>query len=616
MATIVTVHGTFAHFDEAADPAAGDLQWWQPGSAFMTDVGTLLESRTADGRRAPVAIEPFVWSGFNSETDRRAAGLKLLDQLKVLEARNEPYVVVGHSHGGSVIEVALMESQRQRLSLDHMKRWVTVGTPFVQMRPKYWLVDRLNLWQRVVLVASMMLLIMFLVHVVGQLFSGGVGVVTTGRANPSTTGLNIGLYGWRTALAALMMSVPTLLFTFVFRIVDHRKLYFYRKANIERSRAAFEKKWVPLVHQDDEAVQGLRSLPRAKIQLFAPGFAQQALTTVAVFALPVAYLLVVTSQPIMLGIAGFLKNNVYQVDESGGRVRSANNDAGQQAEWGRIREMREKLKKDYPNYVGIERSIRYSREFLEENGQPCASKVLCGNGQSFAVNSRLLYHIVTDDVTAAVINDDTRFGIWSAALRAAIPLVLVPLAFILMALGLTWVIGMLAKWLSVLLARVLNKVTLTEIKREIYGNDTDGEVAIGGGPRPSWLTASAPYLPPEVATRITDYANTATSASLAKFRNALSTIAMSEGRPPESGVVSNYLSWKELIHTTYFELPEFRRLFARSISDADGFAASPAFEAGADYARATGWLGQISTQAAPGGNVVEPPAARAFAAAQ
>jgi len=110
-----------------------------------------------------------------------------------------------------------------------------------------------------------------------------------------------------------------------------------------------------------------------------------------------------------------------------------------------------------------------------------------------------------------------------------------------------------------------------------------------------------PYLPPGIADRLTDYANQAALSSLAKFRNAISAIAMSAGRPPSGGIVSTYLTWKELIHSTYLDYVEFQRLVAGSIARLDGFAPTPTFRASGDYAQVNAWLDEIgaATEAEP-----------------
>ena len=130
MATIITVHGTFAHLggvpSEEAAPGA-EAQWWQRGSATEADIKTLVAG--ADG---PVRMEPFVWNGDNSELERRKAGQALLRRMKALEKDSEPYCVIGHSHGGSVISSALLEAAAYKEPLNGLKQWITVGTPFVK----------------------------------------------------------------------------------------------------------------------------------------------------------------------------------------------------------------------------------------------------------------------------------------------------------------------------------------------------------------------------------------------------------------------------------------------------------------------------------------------------
>src|SRR5688572_25781027 len=114
MATIVTVHGTFS-----SGPLEGQ-SWWQRGSAFAVRLPELIEG--ADGK---LGIEPFVWNGLNSETARRQAGERLAGRLAELEAAGEPYAVVGHSHGGSVVGAALLNAARNKQPLRLLQRWIT-----------------------------------------------------------------------------------------------------------------------------------------------------------------------------------------------------------------------------------------------------------------------------------------------------------------------------------------------------------------------------------------------------------------------------------------------------------------------------------------------------------
>ena len=116
MATIITVHGTKAlsreersnlwqrwwqkTYDIEHDVVAVEEgpNWWQRTSDFERDVHEFVG---ADDQK--INIKPFIWNGLNSETSRRKAGARLLQELQLLEMQENKYCLVGHSHGGSVI---------------------------------------------------------------------------------------------------------------------------------------------------------------------------------------------------------------------------------------------------------------------------------------------------------------------------------------------------------------------------------------------------------------------------------------------------------------------------------------------------------------------------------
>ena len=84
MATIVTVHGTFA-----SGPDTGE-KWWQHSSRFETYLSDLLEADEGE-----VKFEPFIWSGLNSETSRRSAGHALYSRLSELDTEGEVCSLIG-----------------------------------------------------------------------------------------------------------------------------------------------------------------------------------------------------------------------------------------------------------------------------------------------------------------------------------------------------------------------------------------------------------------------------------------------------------------------------------------------------------------------------------------
>jgi hypothetical protein len=120
---VILVHGT-----GAGDLADRGSKWWQAGSEFWTVL-------TASVGPAAVVDRPFHWSGQNSESERKKAGRALLAHLFELESAGISYHIIGHSHGGSVVWHALVDSVRVNRRLFGLKSWATVGTPFLKFEP-------------------------------------------------------------------------------------------------------------------------------------------------------------------------------------------------------------------------------------------------------------------------------------------------------------------------------------------------------------------------------------------------------------------------------------------------------------------------------------------------
>jgi hypothetical protein len=537
--------------------------------------------------------------------------------LRKLEQRKESYCVVGHSHGGSVIAAALMESVAKRRPLDHLQRWITVGTPFVSLRKELFLFSRLTLPRKVVLVASLMLLMMFLVYFGGELIGG-------------TLFDRRGTQLWRFIYSGTMMSLPFLFFYTLFWVLDARSLYAYRPKLAGRVEERYGSKWLALNHEDDEAVQGLKLLPRVNLRFFQGGFATPALTLAAVFALPLIYLFLVTSPTAMVAIANLLRDQVYDVSqyrgadaevdaarqqmralrtklrqarqtaESSGLDATKAESARQEAEVARkeLSDLRKSLLEAHPELPKIMRAQRFKRRFLEEKGKPCEGGTLCGGGHNFALNGALLFHLVTDELASAFVDEDTRWGPFGGFLRLLLPAVLVPVIFTALALALVMLIRYISGYVSSGLSRILNRMTHSEITRSALGNDTEGETVVGSDSRPTWMSSGYPFLPLEIGNKISDYSNQASFQALAKFRNAISTLAFSVDEEGAEGILTTYLTWRELIHTAYFEVAEFRKLLAYAISETAGFAPADAFKADPDYDRITFWRGALQPQPA------------------
>lgn len=603
MATIITVHGTFAKPTEpgADGGTASDYQWWETGSAFERDIGEFVEGR--DGK---LDIKSFVWDGNNSEVERREAGSRLARLMRDLEARSEPYCVVGHSHGGSVVSAALLECAARRKMLPNLKAWITVGTPFINLRKELWLLTRLSLVRKVIFVASMMLLMMLLIYQAATILTGDR--LLFGSLFPR-------VQYWTMAF----MSIPAIAIYAVFKYLDRRAMLDHRQRVTKRARENFAARWRALSHPDDEAIQGLAMLPDARLTFFDRSFAVSTITLISVIALPLIYLAALFSPPTIVGLSNWLYTHVYEVNltpeveadmkalraelvglrkmrVAEGSTPEAEMTPQQREErtarWKQFREKRKVLEAKYPNFSEIERAVRFRQRFLEtKDGQPCEGGIICGGGRDLTYNSGLLLHLVTDELSwvlgAGYIRGATSQRLlWSVA----IPLIVTPIIFGIIALVLMATIQALASIISRISSVFLNAITNSEVKRAGFGNDTEGEVVTGAADRPAWLDRSQPRLPPSIAALVTDYSNTAASQSIAKFRQAIGQIRFAV--PPHSAdtAISTYFTWKELVHASYFDVPEFRKLVAQAVSRAEGFQPSERFLADRDFARTADWL--------------------------
>ncbi|MBA2124966.1 hypothetical protein DLM45_01830 [Hyphomicrobium methylovorum] len=605
MATIIIVHGTFAR-PTAVEAEGGEteLQWWETGSTFDTHIRKLVESR--DGQ---LNIVPFVWSGNNSEVDRREAGEKLVRVMRDLETKSEPYCVVGHSHGGSVISSALLSAASRKKGLPNLKRWITIGTPFLGLRKELFLLTRLNLMRKVIFVASMMLLLMFLVYMFAIMTSGDKMLFG-------------GLFPRIRVVTAVMMSLPAIIFYIALRYLERRSMLAHNPRVRKRTKENFGPRWLSLAHPDDEAIQGLSLLPDAKLAFFDRTFAVSAITLLSVVTLPIIYFAVLFSPPTMVALADWLKTEIYDsraTPEAEAALKALREelaltrkkeDLTDAAEanparfgpnvdrreiWRTYRERRHLLEAKFPNIDSIERGIRFKQRFFQRNGQPCPDNKLCGGGRDLAINSGLLLHVVTDELSwalgAADVEDRRRRWFWSLV----VPAVMVPVILGAFALVLMLVIKVIATIVSRVVSDLLNRITNSEVKRAAFGNDTEGEVALGATDRPVWLDASPIRLPEPIAGLVSNYSNQAASLSIAKFRRAIGQITFADPRHSADSAISTYFTWKELVHASYFDVPEFRKLVAQAITRLDGFNPSDAFRKDRDFARSARWLDEIES---------------------
>lgn len=261
MLNIITVHGT----NDISTSDEGD-RWWQIGSGFHKSVC----DRFGDDTR----FHPFHWDGKNSELSRRSAAEALLSRLITAEQIGSPYLVLGHSHGGSVLRYAIILAARTGVDLPNMQRWQTIGSPFFNIKPKSNYLTSHSIFG----IAILAMLVTLLIVGVGALLpdssrvtqalglfsivGNGVfdGIINNG-GNDNILSMS---YGWMTVLGA-----PPALMVFAVYFRNHLKSInrfrwsdrFYGHPLFHPDR--FDAIW----HENDEAVIALKSATTKKIRI-------------------------------------------------------------------------------------------------------------------------------------------------------------------------------------------------------------------------------------------------------------------------------------------------------------------------------------------------------------
>lgn len=519
MTTILTVHGTFAGGKEAG------TDWWQRGSPFQQRIAELVDS--GDGK---LEFQPFMWDGLNSETSRRTAGLVLFERMLALEAAGEPYSIIGHSHGGSVISAALLEAAKRDNELEQMRSWLTIGTPFIQTRKERFLFGRLGLFGKSVYVAlltvSLLIMAAFYPHI----------------------GDNFNRYGYLVVGEIALFFLPFILFYAIASYLDGQRLHLYNATVRNFAELCFSARWLSLWHANDEAVQGLRAVKSAHMDIFPKGFAIGPLSLTSIVILPLFVLFLIFASDSITDIYDHAKRSDWIVQD-------------------------------------IEKRVVFSAH----------------RDATASVKAKKIMVLVAS--TAARLTGTTRLHAGEHDLNTGtiISLLAVIAYYAIIALALamliTAIVNALARWTSHGLSRRLNPITMNQIRAMALGSDTIADRAVDAEEWPMWLGHGYPPLPEPLSAQLQAVSDAAVSKAVPKFRNAARQFTSTESRQEKIDMLSEYLTWEELIHTSYFQNPQFCKLIAFALTKADGLRAAEAFAQDPDFDDVAAWYQQITRAA-------------------
>ena len=249
MATIFTVHGTRPKGAEF--PSDHGDEWWQIGGGLDRELRTYVGAD--DGE---INVRPVIWDGANSELSRRAAATKLLTKTKEEDERGRRYVLIGHSHGGSVILNAAIQSTFPTL-FPAPACVVTVGTPFIRFRRSRFLFNRLGFVGKVTFAT---LAASAAYHLINALNS----LSLRGGADPKT-----GQLPW--VVLSLIISLSPLIVAYIILCALSPSEALRRNDyTVQKScRAHLNGHWHCLHDRNDEAIHGLGAVHRIRPRIFS-----------------------------------------------------------------------------------------------------------------------------------------------------------------------------------------------------------------------------------------------------------------------------------------------------------------------------------------------------------
>ena len=512
MATIITVHGT-----GASGPEAGQ-DWWQEGSPFEAHIRTLVDAK--DGR---LDFYRLIWDGNNSEISRRKAATRLLAKMHELEKRGDRYCVIGHSHGGSVISYALMLASRKEQLLMGLSKWVTVGTPFIHSTRTYLLFSRLGLLAKTAYLSVLSVCVIFLVALLWSYLHGS----EVQFIDSDVSQLAVISY-------VAILITPFITLHLVLWYLNSRKFFFSRQRLRLFVDKSFGTRGAALYHQDDEAVEGLKSLQRISINVFPSRFAVPAFTSLSVFLVPIALIFAISHSGFVLWTFSLLGKGVTHTQ-------------------------------------------------LVRDGR------LVGLGSDISVNISLYLTSLGNVIRQFSSSEGT---------VVITGVVVLPVLFYLISLLLTTVIVMTATGISIALSRLMDRLTWSQIRSSACGGDALGEFPSEVRDNPLWLHNRFHPLPDVLGKEIASFSNMAAVEAVGRLRSMVRQLAFGNERDARAIFFSDCLTWDELIHTAYFKVPRFRMLVAHVIAHGEGFSPSTAFQDHPDGALIARWYEEVQTRRA------------------
>ncbi len=141
----------------------------------------------------------------------------------------------------------------------------------------------------------------------------------------------------------------------------------------------------------------------------------------------------------------------------------------------------------------------------------------------------------------------------------------------MMAMLVLWIIPLIiVEFLAAAVAAIGMRVILAaQIKNAVYGIDVDGEAIADVASGLDFNEPDIGTLPPEVEEKISEHSLRYAEAALGKIREIVSMSAENRTSPMLTDLGAS-VTWQELIHTAYFDVPAFAEHFAQELARVGG----------------------------------------------
>lgn len=619
MTLIVTVHGTFAGEEEdepkwlerllgrsakaprsapvkpspdessVGDVGPGKLAWDDENSPFATSLRDLVT-----GTDGAIQWLTFKWSGKNSETKRRQAGRDLLKKLHELEAQEKPYIVIAHSHGGSVLAFALQLAARQGSSLPNLQSWVTVGTPFLYGKKKPFLYLRVDSFGQGAFIIT------FTIILAGLIRYLSIEGFPQGAKNILVLIL---------VMAALLWSAYYTLKKNLEELPDFTLL---AKPQLKKMHALFEQRRRSFCHPHDEAIQGLTGVKRIQYDLFPRDLATNFFVFVLTPLLPIFIIALAYSSNISEPIGRLLlstsseekvtinREHLNKIEHHEGfydRTLHAFPPPLPSSSFSQLLPSRSPSAA-IPQFT----TPRFSNPEADKNAVDEAAKRILLEASAKANEHEAIvapFEPWRWYSTQLEIDPQKARPYWQSLLSQAAMIVLaIPVLFsrLLRSQGMAWgilnpqviyalsvaLVGalsilyfwaawLLARLISNILSRIMNWATRRQIKGLAFGADVPSESLEECSLAPIWGPGSEALLNAEVGKEITDLSNQAAAAAIGKFRGLISDVIGAKDLAAAQAKVAEVMNWQELIHTTYFSSERFVRTVCEALVETNVF---------------------------------------------